>query len=445
MIVGILELNSKTKYGMTSRNVPIYLFRPLDTKLNVCIVGCSHKDTSSNVLALVTVDQWETTKLTRGNLNKIIGKCGELDAEQAALLAQHSLNVWHKFKKEELKHPAITYPFVKGYAFNIDPPGCRDIDDVFMIGEDGYYYIIIADVASWVSLNPTIFAKASIVGQTLYTNGKVAAPLLPFEEECSLLPDQIRRGVALKFKWNDVTISDISFEKISFINNASFTYDTAYTSGYSKLLIDITSFLSGTYIFNPHKWIEELMIFYNCEAAKVLVQKQAGILRSQLEPDMEKLELYKSLGVDVEFLANKTAIYTHSSANAKHWGLQKDYYCHATSPIRRFADIVNQMVLCDKIPFDCSIDILNNRSTISKKYERDMFFLEQIMSSEKRSIEGIVLTDNRIWVPRWKRIITCKNDCEPSTYGKLLYSVDMNQSTWKRRMVFRFEDISYQE
>jgi hypothetical protein len=187
------------------------------------------------------------------------------------------------------------------------------------------------------------------------------------------------------------------------------------------------------------------MIFYNCEAAKVLVQKQSGILRSQLQPDMEKLELYKSLGVDVEFLANKTALYTHSSANAKHWGLQKEYYCHATSPIRRFADIVNQMVLCNKIPFDCSIDILNNRSTISKKYERDMFFLEQVLSSNKRIVEGIVLTDNRIWVPKWKRIVTCKNNFEPSTYGKLLYSVDMNQPTWKRRMVFRFEDISYQE
>lgn len=444
MIVGILELNSKTKYGMTSRNVPIYLFRPLDTKLGLCIVGCSHADTTSNVLALITVEQWDTPKLTRGALHKIIGKCGDLEAERAALLAQHSLNVWHKFNKETLNYPSITYPLVKGYAFNIDPPGCRDIDDVFMVGEDGYYYIIIADVASWVSLNPTIFAKASIVGQTMYTNGKVSAPLLPFEEECSLLPNQLRQGVALKFKWND-KISDISFEKISFINNASFTYETAYICGYSRLLIDITSFLSGTYVFNPHKWVEQLMIFYNCEAAKVLIEKQAGILRSQLEPDIEKLESYKLIGVDLEFLANKSALYTEPSANAKHWGLQQDYYCHATSPIRRFADIVNQMVLCHQIPFEFSIDILNNRATISKKYERDMFFLEQVMSSDKRSVKGIVLTNNRIWVPKWKRIITCKNEFEPGTYGTLAYSVDMNQSTWKRRMVFRFEDKDYLE
>jgi len=444
MIVGILELSSKIKYGMTSRNVPIYLFRPLDTKIGLCIVGCSHKDTTSNVLAMITVEQWDTPKLTRGNLNKIIGNCGDLVAEQAALLAHHSLNVWAKFKKETLIHPTVTYPFVKGYAFNIDPPGCQDIDDVFMIGEDGYYYIIIADVASWVSLNPTIFAKASIVGQTLYTNGKVSAPLLPFEEECSLLPNHIRQGVALKFKWDDTKIYDTSFEKISFKNNAAFTYENAYTTGCSKLLIDLTRYLSGIDIYNPHNWIEQLMIFYNCEAAKVLVEKQAGILRSQLQPDIEKLESYKSLGVDLEFLANKSAVYVPPSTDAKHWGLQKNYYCHATSPIRRFADIINQMVLCDKIPFEHSIDILNSRSTISKKYERDMFFLEQVLSSNKRIIEGIVLTNNRVWVPRWKRIVTCKNDFEPGKNGKLVYSVDMNQSTWKRKMVFRFEDINYQ-
>jgi exoribonuclease R len=393
---------------------------------------------------MITVEQWDMPKLTRGVLNKIIGKCGDLAAEQAALLAHHSLNVWGKFNKETLNPPTITYPFVKGYAFNIDPPGCQDIDDVFMIGEDGYYYIIIADVASWISLNPTIFAKASIVGQTLYTNGKVSAPLLPFEEECSLLPNQIRQGVALKFKWDGTKIYDTSFEKVSFKNNASFTYENAYTTGYSKLLIDLTRYLSGIDIYNPHNWIEQLMIFYNCEAAKVLVQKQAGILRSQLEPDIEKLEWYKSLGVDLEFLANKSAVYTDTSTNRKHWGLQKDYYCHATSPIRRFADIINQMVLCDQIPFEHSIDILNNRSTISKKYERDMFFLEQVLSSNRRIIEGIVLSDNRVWVPRWKRIVTCKNYFEPGTSGKLIYSVDMNQSTWKRKMVFRFEDINYQ-
>ena len=444
MIVGILELNSKTKYGMTSRNVPIYLFRPLDTKIGLCIVGCSQKDTTSNVLALITVEQWDMTKLTRGNLVKIIGKCGDLEAEQSALLAQHSLNVWHKFVKENLNYPSITYPLVKGYAFNIDPPGCQDIDDVFMIGEDGYCYIIIADVASWVSLNSTTFAKASIVGQTLYSNGKVVAPLLPFEEECSLLPNKLRQGVALKFKWN-VKVSDISFEKISFINNASFTYETAYTCGYSRLLIDITSFLSGTYVFDPHKWIEQLMLFYNCEAAKVLVEKQCGILRSQLQPDIEKLECYKSLGVDLEFLANKSALYTPTSANAKHWGLQKEYYCHATSPIRRFADIVNQMVLCHQIPFECSIDILNNRATISKKYERDMFFLEQVICSHTRFTKGVVLSGNRVWVQKWKKIVTCKNEFTAGTSGTLMYSVDMNQPTWKRRMVFRFEDKDYQE
>jgi len=439
-VVGVLELNSKYKYGMSSRNVPSYMFRPLDKTLGPCIVGCSRQKTTSNVLAVITVNHWETNKFTVGHLQDIFGECGDFEAEKKALLYHYSVRPWKKWKQELIYPNKSEHVFVEGYAFNVDPEGCRDIDDCVLIGHDGYMYIVIADVAYWVHDNLELFKIASTVGQTLYNDGKVVAPLLPFEEECSLLPGKLRRGLALKFKW-DGKISDISFKKISFINFESFTYDTIYKSEHSALLKNISSYLAETLVEDSHEWIEQLMLFYNCEAAKVLVERNRGLLRSQAEPDIEKLEQYKVLGVDVQFLANKSAIYVPAQTKASHWGLHKEYYCHATSPIRRFADIVNQLALRGDKDVEFSIDLLNHRSSMSKKYERDMFFIAKVMENT-RTVQGIVLNDHRVWVPAWKRLITCKNTAKAGSVGNVKYSLFMGESTWKRRMHFRFEDTS---
>lgn len=443
MISGVLRLNSKIKYGMTSRNVPIYLFNPLDRKYSDCIVGCSKKDVTSNVLALVNVDHWETDKLTRGTLVKVLGNCGEMEAEETALFYQYCGPSWKHFDTSSIITPSFDcYETVHGFTFNVDPEGCIDIDDTVTIGDDGYMYITIADVASWMNVNPHIFNTAYKIGQTLYKRGKVVSPLIPIEKECSLLPNETRHGIALKFKWSNKTISDISFQKVEIVNNKSFTYDSIYKSEYSTILKELSSALVGYELTDSHDWIEQLMIFYNTECAKRLIETKTGLLRTQDEPDIEKLKTYSRLGPDVEFLANKSAYYVNASSPKKHWGFNDNYYCHATSPIRRFADIVNQMVLADYPLYPFDIAMINERNQCLKKYERDMFFLFQVLNSKKREIDGIVLSGHRIWVPEWKRIVTCKNNSNAGEHGLLKYSVDMNQPTWKKRMVFRFESLN---
>ncbi len=441
MIPGIIELTSRTIYGLTSRNVPIYRFKPLDTSLPDHIVGCSWKDKTHNMLALV-----EPSTIPRTNLIRLLGPCGDIHAEREALLYQYRTHSWKKFDRTTILPPAVAQRKVlTGYTFNIDPVGCIDIDDVITIGDDGYMYITIADVASWMVTNPSIFQTASQLGQTLYRNGSVVAPLLPIEDQCSLLPGIQRSGVALKFKWTSNQIQEISFEHVILTNTESFSYEEAQTFPHAKLLTDIASYLASKDITDSHEWIEQLMIFYNCEVATRLVQKEKGLLRYQESADIDKIQYYHQFGIDVLFLANKAAKYIDAATPLPHWGLSKILYCHATSPIRRFADIVNQMVMCDYSIPDIHIDHLNTLQTQGKKYERENFFLDRILESTDRSVPGIVLTEHRVWVPSWKRIITCKNKVEPGTQGLLLYSLNMNQSTWKRRMVFKFVDTSYLE
>ncbi len=447
MIPGILRLSSKIKYGMTSRNVPIYLFNPLNKEYGPCIVGCSAKE-RTNVLALISVEKWESEKLTRGNLVKILGKCGDLIAEEDALLYQYSSFAWKPTQQERIVEPSFDeHPLVHGYTFNVDPDGCRDIDDAITFGEDGYMYIVIADVAAWYSNNKTIFENAQKIGQTMYKNGEIVCSLLPpnLQLECSLLPGQRRRGLALKFKWQENRIQDISFQKISVVNSKTFTYDSIYTSSYKLVLKDIASHIANKEVCDSHEWIEQLMIFYNCEVAKLLISKQRGILRAQRKPNAERLEAYTKIGADLEFLANKSAFYAPAHTKETHWCMSKEY-CHATSPIRRFADIVNQMVIRnDWNVFEPDIEMLNKRSAYTKKYERDILFVHAILKSSQRCVEAIVLSDRRVWVPEWKKLVTCTNTCSPGTSGSLHYSLDMNQPTWKSRMVFRFEDTNCQE
>ena len=71
-LVGILELTSKTKYGMSSRGVPMYLFTPSRKEYPMMVVGCSERDCSKNRLALVEFDSWNETGLPRGTLRKLL-------------------------------------------------------------------------------------------------------------------------------------------------------------------------------------------------------------------------------------------------------------------------------------------------------------------------------------------------------------------------------------
>ena len=436
MIPGILELASRTKYGMTSRNVPIHLFRPLNPKLSPCIVGCS-KISNTNVLALADIPAWSSSSLTRGTLNRILGPCGDFDAEQAALFHLYSTGNWNNTL---FKTPKTERDILKGITFNIDPKGCQDIDDVFTFGDDGYFYITIADVAEWTKENPEIFQKASRKGQTLYSDGFPVSPLLPFQKECSLLPLRVRLGISLRCKITDNGVERVSFHPTQIVNNETYTYDDIGKSIYAPKLRDIVRKISGVDTDDTHEWVAQCMIFYNMEVAKILKKKKEGLLRIHESPDIHKMNLYARLGADATYLAFKSAKYAPAShPNPNHWGLKTPLYCHATSPIRRFADIVNQMVLKgDSVP-DFDIDLLNELSKHAKQYERDSFFLESLRNLKIHSVDGIALSDHRIWVPEWKRIITCKHTKLDGTRGEVRFSLDMNQTTWKRRMVFRFD------
>ena len=482
-LVGVLEVSSATRYGFTARGVPIYLFVPWNKAYPPFYVGSTYADRSQNILVIVDLEHWDATvNCPRGSCRRVIGRCGDIAAEEEALLWHACPNPW----KTGRLLPILDRPLPPreggskfiGNTFHVDPPGCRDIDDAISISRLGNLIdlrIHITDVGSYLVTNPWL-SKAATLGQTLYRDGQVVAGMFPgpVEEALSLLPFQTRMTITLHIVFEDlhgmliVKLKEWLQEEIEV--KESYTYDTIKLSDHAELLKEVASALSykSNALDDPHEWIEQLMLTYNKEAAAVLKTARRGILRRHAAPDMDLLNRLEAIGGLPEHLAYSSGEYCGASElNTEHWGLSEQAYCHASSPIRRWADCVNQMHLLE-ILFDqpCGAPqadpaALNHLAKVAKSYERDTFFLRQLLevSTESKEISGVILdwTESeqgfpkklRAWIYKWKRIITIRPpvsgwDFEPAP--GLLFKATLfynpNQQTWKDRIVYRVTQLN---
>lgn len=435
LIVGTLELTNKSKYGLTSRGVPIYLFTPYNKSYPHFIVGCSEKDISKNKIGVIKFDEWAPpSTFPRGLLQHVLGVSGDYQAEKDALVYQACPWKYPKGNYNPESKENILRKELKGYTFNIDPEGCKDIDDVLTFEEiDNNKWrvsITISDVARYVEDGEVVDIFASLIGQTLYDkNGKVVRAMLPreySEQVCSLLPEKLSYGVTLQFTWDGKEITEKEWCETVFTNNKSYTYEEFQNSDspYKYLLMEITSYLAKEHINDSHKWIEHCMLFYNIEAGCMLKKYGTGILRKHSEPNYEKLEKYKKYIPDLEKLALSSAEYCLADdKKTHHYGLQAEAYAHTSSPIRRYADLVNQRILkmiLNNYKYNYIIPItmydLNYRSKLNKNFQRDLDFLDAIKDN-KTTFKAIILDkikrENndikiKLYVSEWKRSISIR-------------------------------------
>lgn len=444
-IAGVLQLTNRTLYGMTARKVPLYLFTPLNRSFPNMAVASTARKKDKNLLVLVNpIGVYEEGTMQRGAIHSVFGECGDMSAERKAIDYAYSPVRWNTF-------PAIVDPRGKTHrsiedvpTINIDPAGCRDIDDCVSIWHSElctHVAITIADVGEWVKSNPWMEYAANI-GQTLYDrNGRILHSMFPHEQRMSLTPGLRRLGIALLFDWpNDTAgIRNIRFEEVSIVNKASYTYDNVHdaTDFPVRTLRALCEYIAKKPLPDAHDWIETLMTTYNLKFAEMLCEKNVGILRSHDAPHVLKSLAYETLDLP-NHLAMSSARYEPSSNRSTHYLFGK-LYCHATSPIRRWADVVNQMAVfkdTSEKNYATDAEFCNVTQSNAKAHARDTQFIE-ILETAKKHAEGIVVSDSRIWVAEWNRMITCRNAFEFGDRVTVDYHLDMSRPTWKQRVIFR--------
>lgn len=484
-IVGTLAITSKTRYGLTAKGLPIYLFVPYDKSFPNFIVGCSTKDLSRNLIGVIKFDDWkDNSTFPRGLLQETLGPSGDYEAECQAMIWHASPLKWPKGPYEIQQRERPVRRILEGFTFNIDPAGCKDIDDVFTMKrlDEGRWKVVISisDVASYVENGSVEDILASVIGQTLYDqDGKVLRPMLPpeySEKTCSLQPNMESYGISLCFEWNGEAITKLEWVESVFQNQRSFTYEEFQESDseYRTTLAAIASHLAGGQepVTDSHKWVEQMMLFYNKEAGKLLKKANMGILRRHSAPEWERLEKYQTHIPELMNLAFTSAEYCLAEeTDTRHYGLESDHYAHASSPIRRYADLVNQRVLKilirgtkeDFIVPQAMIE-MNKREKAIKRFARDMDFLRAIQEN-KTECKGVIVDripegesgsegsyKIRIYIPTWRRIISAsykkvsentvlsrdeKEEIDVTEFREVTvrYAFHTNLTNWKDRII----------
>lgn len=483
-LVGVLELTSKTTYGLTSRGAPIYLFLPYAKGYPAFHVGCSERNRSQNQIAVIDFHVWESSTCPRGLLKELLGPCGSPEAERRGVFLTYNPEKMPK-ALSMLSAPSVDTAEVNGrvwcpdLTFNIDPEGCLDIDDVLSLEDTGEHiklWITIADVAAHVQPGTDADSYAFKQGSTAYINGHAVQPMLPrtySEDTCSLLPGFERLGMSLILTYAKYDLArPISKEwaRTRLKNRYQFDYDTFQDKAKDVgmpigILSELCCGLIGRYTSDIHEWIEAAMLTYNIEVAKVLRKEGRGILRKHRLGDLERAALYKTWGGEqLATLANTAATYCSALDEAPlHAGLSAQVYCHATSPIRRYADLVNQRilkdVLCGTQTYDgYPIRWLNQRQTQLKRFERDLFLIERLLEGGGRGAVDVLILDRstnvrtghtkvKLWIPSWRRTLTWNPLLPPPQYlvpgssCSLQYFANPASRLWKERVVFQLKAV----
>ncbi len=463
--VGIVDFANRTTQGFSPRGVPLYLFHPLQRGAPPFLVAAKTRP-SENMFARVAFEHWEG-KWPRGGIQALLGTVGDPAAERtahiaAAVAAAPPLAATVAPPPTDVLTGTEALPW--DVVCNIDPPGCRDVDDVFCLrrDEDGtlVFGIAIADVAAWVPPDSALDAAAAAAGATFYVDGTPVHPMLPpalSEGTASLLADDLTRPtLALVFRIRDGAIVDTAWRRLALRVTLALTYATAAASPVASDLVAALRAVCPGWTADveadPHAWVEQAMVLYNARAAAVLRAAGQGILRiTQGKKSAAEAWVDLAARTGIPALAHMGAAAGRyvaagsAAAESGHAGLGLAHYCHASSPLRRYADLSNQRKLRAFL-FGDSDDSgdhapppaphLNWRNRLYKDLERELWFLQHISLQSLTQTHGVVVRSGvaldadtwklTVYCPEWKRLCRARAAVEIAPATPVVLTVYMN-------------------
>jgi hypothetical protein len=243
-------------------------------------------------------------------------------------------------------------------------------------------------------------------------------------QKASLRADGVMRPViALLYLIEGTKVVQTEWRLLNVAVNTAYTYESVLDDpSISEVLPALLSIITEQpQSSDPHIWVEQAMILYNTKVAEILKQSRKGILRRHGGTSNSAYSLLATkTGIrELAFLGASAGQYVvASTSDTEHVGLGLKTYCHASSPLRRYADVVNHrwlkhLVFGFQEPYVITIaEHLNHRSSVIKQFERLIWFLQHLNPDGSiTTASGIVITYNeetktaKVYIPAWKKTV----------------------------------------
>jgi len=483
-IVGILEINNKLIYGFNSKKNPYYLFKPLDNhypNFYVAVNDKNLKNKNGKYYIVIKYNEW-IKKLPYGIIIKNIGEIGEKNNEIEKLLYYYNIDtknykidlkqnntIYDIFNDDDLKN-IIKKTDLKVYS--IDPKNSKDIDDALSIqyinDNKKIIGIHIADVSSWFfKLNLDKYIKNNRYFTVYLKNKKYNLfPNILSDNLMSLLQNKDRICLSLyitydkdnqiieyKFENNIINVNkNYSYEKFNNIlnNNDKERYKTFHDLFNLSKKINLSN---NNEKYDSHNMIENYMILANKLTAEYLINNNKNpILRYHIESkyniDFNNVENVK-LKNFLKIFQTKSALYKiynkTDNFNYYHYGLNLNLYTHFTSPIRRFVDIINHILIkkCifsnfDNFYNDFNIDDININNKNLRKMDRELNEIEIGEKIVNKTVNGYLINYKKnflyFYIPEYNLYIKKQIYTNDNLFKDIDFTISDNIFTIKNKI-----------
>ena len=484
-ISGVLQLEDNKTFGRTdNKKRLLYKCIPDDKHLPIFLVPYDIKlgfvKSKKNKYVVFKFDHWKE-KHPHGILVETLGDVNVLEVFYEYQLycrsLYHSITDFTKKTRDKLNQKSNdeylkiifdnpNYNIEdrrKEYVFTIDPLNSLDFDDGFSIkkmeNQRWKVSVYIANVYFWLE-TLGLWNSFSKRVATIYLPDR-RRPMLPTilsDSLCSLQQNQDRFALAMDFvidEYGNIVDNEIQYKNV-FINvKKNYVYNDPNMLSKDKYFIqlyELSTKMDGN-ITDSYDVVSHWMILMNTYCGSMFVKEKMGIFRCSNYINTSKLLDKKNLSLDDETFrvvqnwnnsCGQYLIY-NEEVKLQHELMNLKSYTHITSPIRRLIDLLNHMLLMQKL------GLITNMSYESKEFLHNWITQIDYLNTTMRSIRKIQIDCNilqkcfdnpEIMNRSYKGVVFDKilrND------GYYIYMVYLNELKLLSRITTPFELNNYKE
>lgn len=424
IIAGVLQLENNKTFGRTmNKKRLLYKCIPDDKHLPSFLIPYDIKLQFSKVLknkyVVFNYDNWND-KHPHGILHETIGDVDLLEAFYEYQLYCKSLHISltdFTNKTREILNKKTCDEYVEQilkntnfqiedrreqYIFTIDPQNSTDFDDGFSISHlnNGLIKlsVYISNVYFWLE-TLGLWNSFSRRVATIYLPDR-RRPMLPTilsDTLCSLQKGQLRFALAMDIivDENGKLIEDesiINYKNVLINVSKNYVYEDPVMlakDNYYKKLFDISQKMDEC-INDSHDLVSHWMIFMNLHTGNLMMNNKIGVFRCANFINPNKNTILKK-EIDDETMRvitswnNVTGQYVLFDENSElgHDVMNIKSYTQITSPIRRLVDLLNMMILSDKL------SLVRNLSSEAQLFLNNWLGELDYLNASMRSIRKI--------------------------------------------------------